>query len=82
MQPYLFIGGNWDGLNVPVAPDVDAVQMPVGVTGKENYIAETFSVGDVSTVVYRHESLTSNQVLNLLIDFYKAWCVNRPGGRR
>jgi hypothetical protein len=51
MQSYLFVGGAWDGLNVPVAPDVDAVQMPVGGAGKENCIAETLSVGDESITI-------------------------------
>ena len=81
MQPYLFIGGNWDGLNVPMAPDVDAVQMPVGVTGKETYHRSTLSVGDVSTTVYLHESLTPEQALNRLVEHYRAWCVNMPGSR-
>jgi hypothetical protein len=56
--------------------------MPVGTTGKQNYIRATVTVDDVSIVVYRHESLTSEQVLDLLGDFYKAWCVDWPGGRR
>ena len=76
MQSYLFIGGNQDGLNVPVSPDLDAVQLPAGVTGKETYIRETLSVGDVSVTIYRHDSLTSEQVLDRLIEHYKAWCVN------
>jgi hypothetical protein len=81
MQTYLFIGGNQDGLNIPVAPDVDAVQLPAGVTGKDNYISETLTVGDAAIIVYRHESLTSQQVIDRLITHYKAWAVNRPGGR-
>jgi hypothetical protein len=83
MQSYLCIGGNHDGLNYPAHDAGETVTWPVGVSGRrETYIRETLSAGDVSTVVYRHESLTSEQVLDLLIDFYKAWCVNRPGGRR
>jgi len=55
---------------------------PVGVTDKETYIRETLAVGDVSTTVYIHESLTPEQALNRLVAHYKAWCVNMPGGRR
>src|SRR5262244_2681875 len=43
--------------------------------------ADTLAVGDVSITIYRHESLTSEQVLDLLVKHYKAWSVNRPGGR-
>jgi len=81
MQSYLFIGGNHDGLSVPVQPDQDTIQLPAGVTGKDNYIRETLSVGDASIAIYRHESLTSEQILNRLVEHYKAWCVNRPSGR-
>jgi len=81
MQSYLFIGGKRDNLNVPVPPDLESVQLPAGVTGKETYIRETLAVGDVFITIYRHESLTSVQVLNRLVEHYKAWAVNRPGGR-
>jgi hypothetical protein len=81
MQTYLFIGGNQDGLNIPLAHDVDVVQLPAGVTGKDNYLAVTLAVDDVSITVYRHESLTSQQVLDIFVKHYKAWCVNWPGGR-
>jgi hypothetical protein len=81
MQTYLFIGGNQDGLNIPLAPDVDVVQLPAGVTGKDNYLAATLTVDDVSITVFRHESLTSQQVLDLFVKHYKALCVNRTGGR-
>jgi predicted glycosyltransferase len=82
MQTYLFIGGTQDCLNIPLAPDVDVVQLPAIVTGKDNYLAAKLAVDDVSITVYRHESLTSEQVLNCLVEHYKAWAVNRPGGRR
>ena len=81
MQTYLFIGGNQDGLNIPLAPDVDVVQLPAGVTGKDNYLASTLTVDDVSITVFRHESLTSQQVLDLFVKHYKAWCVKRAGRR-
>jgi len=71
MQSYLFIGGGQDSLNVPVPPDLDTVQLPAGVTGKETYIRETLTVGDVFITIYRHESLTSEQVLNRLVESYK-----------
>jgi hypothetical protein len=82
MQNYLHIGGGKDGLNIPVAPDVDTIQLPAGATEKETYVCETLSVGNASIYIYRHESLTPEQVLNLLIASYKAWRMNRPGGRR
>jgi hypothetical protein len=82
MQNYLFIGGNWDGLDVPVVDDAEAVQLPKGAAGKAIYHRETLSVDDVSLAFYRHESLTPEQVIDLLAAHYKAWCVNRPGGRR
>jgi len=80
MQTYLFIGGNYDGLNVPVQPDLESVQLPAWVTGEETYHRETLAVGDVAVAIYRHESLTAAQVLDALISHYKAWAVNRPGG--
>jgi hypothetical protein len=82
MESYLFIGGSWDGLDVPVAPDVGAVQLRTDVTGIENYISETLTVGDASVIIYRHESLTPRHVLDLLAAHYKEWAVNRPGVRR
>jgi hypothetical protein len=81
MQTYLFIGGNQDGLNIPLTHDVDVVQLPAGITGKDNYLAATLTVDDVSIIVYRHVSLTSQQVLDLFVKHYKAGCVNWPGGR-
>ena len=82
MRTYLFIGGGKDGFRVPLADEPDTVQLPADVTEKETYIRETLSVGNASVYIYKHESLTPKQVLNLLIEAYKAWCVNQPGGRR
>ena len=82
MQSYLFIGGAHDGLSFPVADDADFVQWPVGVKDSEVYARESFSVGDAFIDIFRHESLTPEQVLNRLVEHYKAWCVNRPGSRR
>jgi hypothetical protein len=83
MQSYLCIGGNHDGLNYPAHDAGETVTWPVGVSGRrETYNRSTLSIGDVSIGVYIHESLTPERALNLLVEHYKAWCVNRPGGRR
>jgi len=82
MQSHLFIGGNWDSLNVPAPDEPERYELPVGVTGKETYHHSTLSLGDVSIVVYVHESLTLEQALNLLVKSYKAWAANQPSGRR
>ena len=81
MQSYLCIGGNHDGLNYPAHPDEETIQWPVGVTGRETYIRETLSLGDAAITVYVHQSLTPEQALNRMVEHYKAWCVNMPGGR-
>ena len=82
MENYLHIGGGKDGLSYPVGEDAETAQCPVGVTDKETYTRSTLSLGDVSIVVYVHESLTREQALDRLVAHYKAWAVNRPGGRR
>jgi len=82
MQSYLFIGGGKDGRRIPSADEPDTIQLPAGVSEKETYVRETLGVGDASIYIYRHESLTPEQVLNLLIESYKSWAVNKPGGRR
>ena len=82
MQSRLFIGGAHDGQNIPVADDMEFKQLPVGATGRETYIRDTLAVGaHASFTFYRHEKLTPEQVLDLLVKHYKAWCVNRPSGR-
>ena len=80
MQRYLFIGGPHDGLNFPVTDDIESVKLPSGVTGRAAYTRSTLALGDVSITIYIHESLTPEQVLNRLVEYYKAWCVNMPGG--
>jgi hypothetical protein len=80
-KSYLCIGGNHDGLNYPAHADAETIQWPVGVTGRETYIRETLSLGDAAITVYVHQSLTPEQALNRLVEHYKAWCVNMPGGR-
>jgi len=82
MQSYLFIDGNQGSLSVPLQSDPESVQLPAGVTGKDNYTREPLAVGDAAITIFRHKSLTSEQVLDLLVKHYKAWCVNRPRGRR
>jgi hypothetical protein len=81
MQNYLFVGGAHDGLSFPVAEDAEFVQWPVGVTDSEVYTRESLSVGDAFIDIFRHESLMPEEVLNRLVEHYKAWAVNRPGGR-
>ena len=76
MPNYLHIGGANDGLTIPV---VDGAETAAGF---DLYIRDSLIVSDVSITFYRHESLTSEEVLNRLIEYYKAWCVNMPGGRR
>ena len=58
---------NPDSLNIPVASDQDAVQLPAGVTGKDNYLRYTLAVGVAAITIFRHESLTSEQVIDLLV---------------
>ena len=82
MQNYLFIGGSQDSINVPVADDTDVVQLPKGVTDKDNYLRETLSVGDASINIYRHDSLTSEQVLARIVVHYEAWAVHQSRHRR
>jgi hypothetical protein len=82
MQSYLFIGGDWDSLNVPVADDAESMQMVVDITEKETYIRDRLSVGDVSTYLYIHESPTTEMTLNRLVESFKAWAIHQPGGRR
>jgi hypothetical protein len=82
MQSYLFIGGHQDGLNIPLADDVEAIQLANGDTGQETYIRDMFNVGiDASITFYRHEELTPEEVLDHLVKHYKAWAVYQPGGR-
>jgi hypothetical protein len=82
MQSYLFIGGNWDALTVHAPDDADAVQMPVGAAGKENYIRESLTIGGASVTIYRHENMPPEKILSRLIEYYVAWSINMPGGRR
>jgi hypothetical protein len=81
MQTYLFIGGTQDGLNIPVADNMDAIELPAGVASSEAYIRNSLSVGRTSVAVYRHESLTSKQVLDRLVEHYRPWAVHLPGSR-
>jgi hypothetical protein len=50
--------------------------------GQKTYTRLTLGVGDVSITIYIHDSLTPELALNRLVEHYKAWCVNRPGGIR
>jgi hypothetical protein len=82
MQHYLHIGGDKDSLSFPAPDDAESLQWQLGLTDKETYNRSTLSVSDVSITIYIHESLTPEQALNRLVEHYKAWCVNMPGGRR
>ena len=82
MHSYLFIGGTHDGLKCPVADGQDEARIPVGVTDSEVYIRYSLSVSDASVTIYRHEALTSAQVLDRMVAYYVAWSLNRPDGRR
>jgi len=66
---------------MPVVDGLDALRLPVSVTDRETYIRSTLTVGHASVAIYKHESLTPEQALNRLVEYYKAWCVNRPGWR-
>ena len=79
MQRYMFIGGAHDGLILPVADDADFVQWPVGITGSEVYAREALSVGDAFIDIFRHKSLTMEQVLERLVEHYKAGAAYRHG---
>ena len=82
-HPCLFIGGDDDGLTHPAPDDAETLRWPSGVSGqRETYHRLTLSLGYADTAAYIHESLTPTQVLNDLVEFYKAWVINRPGGRR
>jgi len=73
MQSYLFIGGNQDGVNVPMADDVESIQL-----SRDTYIRDTLAVGiDASFTFYRHEELTPGGVLDLLVKHYEAWALGR-----
>jgi len=80
MQLCLHIGGDKDSLSYPVADGTETVTWSLGFTGRETYNRSTLALGDVAITVYIHESLTPEQALARLIDYYRAWCVNKPGG--
>lgn len=81
-RSYLFIGGAQDGSIIPVAPDQNAVQLPANGIDREIYIRTKLAIGDTSIAIYRHESLTPEQVLDQIVMHYTAWAANRPVVRR
>jgi len=82
MQSYLFVGGAYDGQSVPVADDQQEARLPVDPTGSEVYLRDTLAVGVYeSFTFYRHEKLTSEEVLDLLVKYHEAWAVNMNGSR-
>ena len=64
---------------MPVVDGLDALRLPVSVTDRETYIRSTLTVGHASVAIYKHESLSPEQALNRLVEYYQAWAVNRPG---
>ena len=82
MRPYLFIGDPDDGLTHPAPVDAETLHWPSRIASRTTYHRLTLSLGYASIGIYVHESLTPTQALELLADFYKAWCVNQPGGRQ
>jgi hypothetical protein len=69
-------------LSFPAPDDAQSLQWQLGLTNKETYHRSTPAVGDVSITIYIHESLTPTEALSRVIEHYKAWAVNMPGGRR
>jgi len=81
MQSYLFIGGSQDGINVPAPDYVRDVQLPARITDKDVYVRDSLSVGDASIIIFRHENLTPELVLERMVSHYKAWAANHPHRR-
>ena len=80
MENFLFIGGHWDGLEIPLEEDVEFIQLADGDTGRETYIRDTFAVGALASFTfYRHEELQPDEVIDLLAKHFKEWAVNQPG---
>jgi len=67
MKSYLYIGGGKDGLNLSTPDILGALS---GVLDNDLYIRDTLTIGDASITIYRHESLTSEQVLDRFVDSY------------
>jgi hypothetical protein len=83
MENFLFIGGQQDGLNIPVADDAEFIQLSAGAMGRETYIRDTLAIGAFESIAfYRLEELAPDEVLDLLAKHYKAWTVKRRGERR
>jgi hypothetical protein len=59
-----------------------AIKLPDSVLNKVIYRRDILQFGGASIMFYRHESLTPEQVLDRIVEDYKAWTVNLPGGRR
>jgi hypothetical protein len=80
LRSCVFIGGAQDGLTIPASAEL--LQLPISIIEQEKYIRESLSVGNASIAIYRHESLTPKQVLDRIVERYKASAGSRPGGRR
>jgi len=74
MQSYLFIGGNQDGINIPVSDDVESIQL-----NRETYIRDSLAIGPFASITfYRSEELTPEAVLDLLVKHHGAWAYLQP----
>jgi hypothetical protein len=69
-------------LRVEIDRHLLAKKLPDSVLNKVIYRGDILQVGGASITFYQHESLTPEQVLDRIVEHYKAWTVNRPGGRR
>ena len=69
MQSYLFIGGNQDGISIPVADEVEYIKL-----NQETYIRDSLAIGPFASITfYRYEELTPEVVLDLLVKHHGAW---------
>ena len=66
--------------NLPVAPDLETIQLRMDDTYSEVYIRDLLAWGDVFVIVYRLESMSAEDALDRLILGFKAWAANRRGG--
>ena len=74
MQSYLFIGGNQDGINIPVSDDVESIQL-----NRQTYIRDSLAIGPFASITfYRCEELTPEMVLDLLVKHHGAWAYLQP----
>ena len=66
MKSHLYIGGAMDGKYLPSPAVLGALS---GVLDNDLYIRDTLTIGSASITIYRHESLTSEQALDCIVDY-------------